>query len=326
MPGGLWWQPPGRQAGPGGTEGGASDHGKEAVVGEVPSWQWDEGTWRGHAGRIRAGRALVPGSWPGGARVAVALSFDSDHETIPLRDGDTGPGRLSRGEYGSRVGARRILALLEERQIPATFFMPAVSALLHPEEARRYVAAGHEIGMHGWIHERAEALPPGAERELALRAAGTLEKLTGVRPVGIRTPSWDFSPVTLAVIKELGLAYDSSLMGDDEPYEIVADGEPSGVVEIPVEWIRDDAVYFPMERYSALRPYASPRDVLRTWIDEFEGAYADGGLFQLTMHPHVIGHRSRMAVLAELIDHIASRPGVWFATHAQVAGYVRSHA
>jgi len=296
------------------------------VVGEVAPWQWDEATWRGHVGHIRAGRPLVPASWPGGARVAVALSFDSDHETIPLRDGDTGPGKLSQGEYGSRIGARRILALLAGRGIPATFFMPAVSALLHPGELHRYLAEGHEVGMHGWIHERTTALAPADERELALRSADVLEKSTGARPVGIRTPSWDFTPATLGIIRELGLAYDSSLMADDEPYEIVHDGEPSGIVEIPVEWIRDDAVYFPMERYSALRPYASPRSVLTIWIDEFEGAYADRGLFQLTMHPHVIGHRSRMVVLTELLDHIVSRPGVWFATHAQVAQYALAHA
>lgn len=256
----------------------------------------------------------------------MALSFDSDHETIPLRDGETGPGKLSQGEYGSRVGAPRILALLAKRGIPATFFMPAVSALLHPDEVRRYVAEGHEVGMHGWIHERTATLLPADERELALRSADVLERITGARPVGIRTPSWDFSDATLDIIRELGLSYDSSLMADDEPYEIVQDGEPSGIVEIPVEWIRDDAVYFPMERYAALRPYASPRNVLAIWIDEFEGAYADGGLFQLTMHPHVIGHRSRMVVLAELLDHIASRQGVWFATHAEVAQYALSHA
>jgi peptidoglycan-N-acetylglucosamine deacetylase len=294
-------------------------------MGEVAPWQWDEGTWRAHVGQLRAGRALVP-DWPDGARVAVALSFDSDHETIPLRDGETGPGKLSQGEYGSRVGAQRILTLLAERGIPATFFMPAVSALLHPDEVRRYAADGHEVGMHGWIHERTATLSPADERDLALRSADVLEKSAGSRPVGIRTPSWDFTPATLGIIRELGLTYDSSLMADDEPYEIVQDGEPSGVVEIPVEWIRDDAVYFPMDRYSALRPYASPRSVLNIWIDEFEGAYADRGLFQLTMHPHVIGHRSRMVVLAELIDHIASRRGVWFATHAQVAGYALGHA
>jgi peptidoglycan-N-acetylglucosamine deacetylase len=294
-------------------------------VGEVAPWQWDESTWRGHVGHVRAGRRLLR-EWPGGARAAVALSFDSDHETIPLRDGETGPGKLSQGEYGARVGAPRILTLLAERGIPATFFVPAVSALLHPDEVRRYAAEGHEVAMHGWIHERITTLPPADERELALRSADVLERGTGVRPVGIRTPSWDFSPATLGIIRELGLRYDSSLMADDEPYEIVQDGQPAGIAEIPVEWIRDDAVYFPMDRYSALRPYASPRSVLTIWTDEFEGAYADRGLFQLTMHPHVIGHRSRMAVLAELIDHIASRQGVWFATHAQVADHVLSEA
>ena len=224
------------------------------------------------------------------------------------------------------MGERRILALLAGRGIPATFFMPAVSALLHPGELRRYLAEGHEVGMHGWIHERTTTLAPADERELALRSADVLENTTGARPVGIRTPSWDFTPATLGIIRELGLSYDSSLMADDDPYEILQDGEPSGIVEIPVEWIRDDAVYFPMERYSALRPYASPRSVLTIWIDEFEGAYADRGLFQLTMHPHVIGHRSRLVVLTELLDHIASRQGVWFATHAQVAQYALAHA
>jgi peptidoglycan/xylan/chitin deacetylase (PgdA/CDA1 family) len=278
---------------------------------EEPPWRWDEETWRGHVGRIRAGRPLVPGSWPGGARVAVALSFDSDHETIPLRDGDTGAGKLSQGEFGARVGARRILALLAKRGIPATFFMPAVSALLHPDEVRRYVSQGHEVALHGWIHERNTTLEPADERELALRSADVLERSAGARP---------------GISRELGLLYDSSLMADDEPYEILADGEPTGMVEIPVEWIRDDAVYFPMDRYTALRPYATPRSVLSIWMDEFEGAYADGGLFQLTMHPHVIGHRSRMAVLAELVDHVASRQGVWFATHAQVAEYALANA
>jgi peptidoglycan/xylan/chitin deacetylase (PgdA/CDA1 family) len=293
---------------------------------ETPPWQWEETTWREHVGHIRAGRPLVPDSWPGGARVAVALSFDSDHETIPLRDGDIGPGKLSQGEYGSRVGARRILDLLARRSVPATFFMPAVSALLHPEEVRRYVADGHELGMHGWIHERNMSLDAADERDLAFRAVDTLEKVSGTRPVGIRTPSWDFSAATMGITRELGLLYDSSLMADDEPYEVIEDGEATGIVEIPVEWIRDDAVYFPMDRYTAVRPYASTDAVLKIWTDEFEGAWTDGGLFQLTMHPHVSGHRSRMRILDDLITHIADRGSVWFATHAQIAEYVKARA
>jgi peptidoglycan-N-acetylglucosamine deacetylase len=292
-------------------------------AGEV--WQWPEATWRGHVARVRAGRSLKPAAWPNGAQVAVALSFDSDHETIPLRDAETWPGKLSQGEYGSRVGAPRILKLLQQRGIRASFFMPAVSALLHPDEARGYVDAGHEIGIHGWIHERNMVLSPGVERELALRSAATLEQITGQQPVGVRTPSWDFSHATLSIIREMGLVYDSSLMADDEPYEVLADGEPTGLIEIPVEWIRDDAVYFPMDRYTTLRPYTAPRAALTIWRDEFDRALAEGGLFQLTMHPHIIGHRSRMAVLEDLVEYIAGHR-VWWATHAEVAQYVRSAA
>jgi len=258
--------------------------------------------------------------------VAVALSFDCDHETIPLRDAETRPGKLSQGEYGSRVGSRRIMDMLERRRIPATFFMPAVSAMLHPEEARGYAEAGHEIGIHGWIHERNMQLSPSDERDLALRSADTLERITGQRPVGVRTPSWDFSDATLSIVREMGLVYDSSLMADDEPYEILADGEATGVVEIPVEWIRDDAVYFPMDRYTALRPYTPPRGVLSIWRDEFDRAYAEGGLFQLTMHPHIIGHRSRIAILEELVDYIGDHTAVWWASHADIAVYVRDDA
>ncbi|WP_345647270.1 polysaccharide deacetylase [Streptomyces tremellae] len=284
-------------------------------------WQWDEPTWRGHVGAVRAGRPLRPARWPGGARAAVALSFDSDHETIPLRNDETHPGKLSQGEYGARAGVPRVLRLLRDRSVPATFFMPAVSALLHPDEVRAYVDGGHEVALHGWIHERNTQLTAADERELALRAADTLESLAGRRPVGIRTPSWDFSDHTLAISRELGLAYDSSLMADDEPYEILDHGEPTGMVEIPVEWIRDDAPYFTMDRFTSSRPYTPPRGVLSLWRDEFDLAVEEGGLFQLTMHPHVIGHRSRFLILRELLDHIGAHD-VWYATHEELAAYV----
>jgi peptidoglycan-N-acetylglucosamine deacetylase len=286
------------------------------------TWRWAEATWRGHVERVRAGRSLVPETWPNNARVAVALSFDCDHETIPLRDGETRPGKLSQGEYGARVGARRILELLGRHSIPASFYMPAVSALLHPDEARAYVDNGHEVALHGWIHERTMLLDPKDERDLAFRSADTLERIAGKRPVGLRTPSWDFSDATLPIVRELGLVYDSSLMADDEPYEILADGKPTGIVEIPVEWIRDDAPYFNFDRYTAVRPYTSPRNVLTIWRDEFDLAYAEAGMFQLTMHPHITGHRSRMVILEELIEYIADHQGVWWATHADIARYV----
>jgi peptidoglycan/xylan/chitin deacetylase (PgdA/CDA1 family) len=289
-------------------------------------WQWPEATWRRIVDSVRAGRPLKPKSWPGGARCAVALSFDSDHDTGELRQGGKSISRLSQGQYGNRQGIPRIHALLAKYSIPASFFVPAVVAMLYPDEQRKAVAEGHEIGIHGWIHERNSVLPEVAERDLQLRAADTLEKITGQRPVGIRTPSWDFSPHTLAITRDMGLLYDSSLMADDDCHELVLDGEVTGVVELPVEWIRDDAVYFAMDRFSTLRPYTPPSAVLEIFKAEFDAAYAEGGVFQLTMHPHVIGHRSRIPLLEALIQHIRKHDGIWFATHADVVRHAKANS
>ncbi len=289
-------------------------------------WQWSDATWRQIVNHVRAGRRLRPASWPGGARCAVALSFDVDHETNELRDGGRSIGRLSWGEYGSRVGMPRILDVLERAHVPATFFIPAVAALLHPDESRQVVERGHEAGIHGWIHELNSVLPASAERELMLRSADTLEQLTGVRPVGMRTPSWDFSPNTLSIQQDMGLLYDSSLMADEDCYELLHDGAPSGVIELPVEWIRDDAAYFMMHRFQGLRPYTPPADVLDIFRREFDAAWESGGIFQLTMHPHVIAYRSRIWILEELIRHAQSRPGVWFATHEHVVRHAVAYA
>jgi len=298
----------------------------DAVQPAKKPWEWPEDQWRRIVGRAYGGRSLTPKAWPNGARCCVALSFDADHETIPLRDSDESPMRISQGQYGSRQGVPRIRRLLARHGIKASFFYPAVSALLHPEEVRAVADEGHEIGIHSWIHEANTSLPPGIERELTLRAADTLEKVSGRRPVGIRTASWDFSVDTLGIIREMGLLYDSSLMADDEPYELLAHGEPTGIVELPPEWIRDDAPYFNMLRFSAIRPYTPPSGVEEIFRAEFDGAYAEGGTFLLTMHPHVIGHRSRIALLERLINHIKGQEGIWFATHAELAQWCKDQA
>ncbi len=288
-------------------------------------WQWPESQWREIVNRVRAGRSLRPTTWPGGARCAVALSFDSDHETNELREGGDSPGKLSQGQYGNRQGVPRIVEILKRHNVPASFYVPAVTAMLYPDEQRNLAARGHEIGIHGWIHERNSVLPIDAERDLMQRSFDVLKKITGVDPVGMRTPSWDFSPNTLRLAKELGLMYDSSLMADVDCYELLMDEKPTGVVELPVEWIRDDAVYFNMNRFAALRPYTPPTDVFDIFKREFDSAYAEGGLFQLTMHPHIIGYRSRVWILDALIRHIQQHSDVWFATHADIVRYVKAN-
>lgn len=269
-------------------------------------------------------RHVPAGNWrpSSGKMVLVVLSFDSDHETNELRDGGKSIGRMSWGQYGNRVGVPRVLDLLDRYGVKASFYVPAVAALLHPDEQRQVVAEGHEIGIHGWIHELNSVLPHEVELDLMFRSTDTLEKITGIRPVGLRTPSWDFSPNTLRIELELGLLYDSSLMADEDCYELVMDGTPTGIVEVPVEWARDDAVYFMMNRFQSLRPYTAPKDVLEIFLREFDMAYEAGGLFQLTMHPHIITPRSRICFLEEVIRHAKSKGDVWFATHAEVATYV----
>lgn len=284
-------------------------------------WLWPEDTWRAKLNKVRAGRSLKPARWKGGARMAVALSFDSDHETFELKNGGDSIGRMSQGQYGARRGIQRILALLEKYSIPASFFMPAVVAMINPDEVKAVIESGHEIAMHSWIHEFNSKLDHQTERDLALRAADVLERLSGIRPVGMRTASWDFSPHTLAIAHEMGLIYDSSLMADDEPYELLEDGNPTGIVEVPVEWIRDDAPYMAMDRMSGARPYGSPAMVADIFARELEMAWEEGGLFQVTMHPHHIGHRSRIFVLEETIRLAKLKGDVWFCTHAELAQY-----
>jgi peptidoglycan-N-acetylglucosamine deacetylase len=288
-------------------------------------WQWPDAHWREIVNHVRAGRAFKPKSWPRGARCAIALSFDSDHETNELREGGESIGKLSQGQYGNRQGVPRILDILQRHDVRASFYVPAVTALLYPDEQRRVAAEGHEVALHGWIHERNSVLPEPAERDLMRRAADVLEKTSGQRPVGIRTPSWDFSPATLAIARDMGLLYDSSLMADVDCYELLLDGEPSGVVELPVEWIRDDAVYFNMNRFAGLRPYTPPADVFDIFRRELEAAHAEGGIFQLTMHPHISGYRSRVWILEEIIRHAKQLGNVWFATHADIVRHAKAH-
>ncbi len=287
-------------------------------------WNWSEEYVVSQVNQVRAGRDLNPDSWPGGARVAVLLSYDVDNETIQgLRTGNINIGQLSQGQYGSRVALPRIVKLMDEQEIPATFFFPAWSLKLAPEQAGIIQQSGrHEIGVHGWIHELNTSLDGATESRLLAQAVDQIEAITGTRPVGYRAPSWNHSPNTLQIVRDMGFLYESSLMHDDRPYELLQDGEPTGVVELPVEWILDDA---PLLNPLGTR-YMNPRDVMQVWMDEFDKAWEEGTIFLLTMHPHVIGHRSRLVALEGLIEHIKSKDQVWFATHEQAARYVRERA
>ena len=270
---------------------------------------------------VSAGRRLKPDSWPEGARLAVNLGFDVDNASAALSRGEIDYEVLSRGEYGAVDGLPRILRMLDRQQMPASFYIPAVSGLLHPHMIDEIQASGrHEIGIHGWIHERLPDIDDRAfEHRLLTQSIDWLTKRTGKRPVGYRAPSWKFSDYTLELLMEEGFLYDSSLMASDDPYEILLDEKPTGIIELPIERIVDDAPYFG----AASGSMPNPDDVIAVFRREFDVAYEEGGLLVLTMHPHIMGHRSRVAALSELIDYMQARGDVWFATLEDIARYVK---
>ncbi|HLJ89819.1 MAG TPA: polysaccharide deacetylase [Candidatus Angelobacter sp.] len=288
---------------------------------QQPGIGWTEQQLRQAVAPARVGRKLTPAAWPGYARVAVCLSFDVDNESYLLASGETSPNTLSTGDFGAETGLPRVLRLLDRYELPASFFIPAVSALLHPEMVPAILKSGkNEIGVHGWIHEYLPALKSQQEEEELLdRAIAYLTKASGKRPVGYRAPGWSFSEHTVGLLRKKGFLYDSSLMAMDEPYELMSNGESTGMAELAIDWTLTETPY--LGRGGTM---PSPEHLFQLYKEEFDGAYQEGTLFVLTLHPQFIGHRAPMYHLEQFIAYMKSKPGVWFATGEQIAQYVKT--
>jgi peptidoglycan/xylan/chitin deacetylase (PgdA/CDA1 family) len=259
--------------------------------------------------------------------VRIALTFDFDSYTNWVGSvGATSPSMVSRGELGP-IGVRRILELLAEYEVQATFFIPGATALTYPQIVVAIREAGHEIGHHGWIHENPVNLNLDKERHILERGIEALETVTQERPLGYRSPSWENSPNTVNLLLEYGFEYESSLMGNDfepywvrtgdkwstdEPYEF---GEPTSLVEMPVAWHLDDWPWF---EYIPGTPQGlhSPSTVLEVWKGEFAFLYNQlkKGVLIITMHPQCIGRGHRLFMLKEFLDYLVMHSGVNFTT------------
>jgi peptidoglycan/xylan/chitin deacetylase (PgdA/CDA1 family) len=305
---------PGAQTG---SNGAAAQEGRTGSG--QPGTRWTIDQLHEAVAMTRVGKKLTPKSWPHGARVAVCLSFDDDNESYLLAAGQTSPTTLSAADFGAESGLARMLKMLDKYQVPATFFIPAVSAVLHPEMIPAIMKSGrNEIGVHGWIHESPPRLAPGEEDRLMTQAIDYLTKATGKRPLGYRAPGWAFSQETMGLVQKDGFLYDSSLQAMDEPYEIMSNGKDTGVVELPIDWTLTETPYLGQQGH-----LPSPALLFQLYKDEFDGAYNEGTLFVLTLHPHVTGHRAPMHYLDQLVAYMKSKPGVWFATGSEVAQYVK---
>jgi peptidoglycan/xylan/chitin deacetylase (PgdA/CDA1 family) len=235
----------------------------------------------------------------------VLLTFDFDAESAQVRKTPHLPVTLSKGQFAPRVGIPRILDLLDECDIKATFFTPSWTARTYPKETREIIRRRHEVATHGFLHENLSELSDEQETKIHRDSIQIIEELTGERPVGFRAPYWEWSTRTFACLQECGFTYDSSLMNDDKPYPL-KDGTKAGMYELPVEWFLDDWTLFEVE-------HQSPTIIFDTWKHEFDAVYALGvGYFMLTMHPECIGRASRILLLKKLIEHISRKRNVTF--------------
>ena len=260
-------------------------------------------------------------------RLTCCITFDFDAMSVWIGSvGTTNPSMVSRGEFGA-VAIPRILDLLARYKVPASFCVPGHTVLAFPDLVRRIHGEGHELVHHGWVHENPADFDEAGERQILERGLDALDRVTGVRPTGYRSPAWNLSPITTDLLLEYGFVYDSSCMGDDtQPYYLRKGdswtkdapyrfGKSTDLVELSVSWGLDDFPAF--EFVMGVMPgYSAPSAVEEIWRGDFDFAHAHspGGIYNLTLHPQVIGRGHRMLMLERLIRHFASMPGVEFAT------------
>jgi peptidoglycan/xylan/chitin deacetylase (PgdA/CDA1 family) len=263
-------------------------------------------------------------AWPAGQRCAAMLCFDVDGETTALSEDPELASRrtlMSQCEYGPRIGVPRLLGLLSHLHVPATFFVPGYIAEQHPRMVAAIIAGGHEIGLHGYLHEKLAALTEPEEEAILVRCIEILERLTGRRPFGFRAPWFETNPWTAGLLARHGLSYCASEMGDDVPYS-----HPNGLVEIPGQWLLEDWEQFAFNADPAWGSIPENCEkVFDLWWREFEAMHDYGCCFVLTLHPWLSGRPSRVQLLEKLVGAMQAKGGVWFARGHELATYVREN-
>lgn len=268
---------------------------------------------------------------PPGKEIAVNLGVDFDAQSLWLGAFNwPSPSFMARGEFGARVGVPRLLELFRRYGVHTTFFTPGHTVDTFTDACKAIQADGHEFGHHGYYHENPTKIERETERRLIELAFDTFDRQLGVRPVGYRSPYWDYSESTLDLVEEFGFLYDSSLMGRDlVPYHpqrwqvnwergSVA-GPASRVLEIPVNWYLDD--FPPLAYTGAQAGMQDSNTIFHRWKDIFDYGYdrVENACYAVAVHPQVIGQAHHITWFERLVDYIASKDGTWFATCEEIA-------
>ena len=271
-------------------------------------------------------RAAVSGGrtvWPDGKRSALLLTYDMDTDSSWISRGLDEPIARSAGQFEVNVGTPCLLELMKWFGLKSTFFTPGWIAERYPQMVEAVIKDGHEIGLHGYLHEPPPSLSEAEEIEVVRRGSAALEKMTGKKPVGYRSPIWQFSKNTVRILHDAGFKYTGDFMHTLLPTFNELDGKPIDMVNLPGSWVLDDAVYFQFHITirTAMRRAA---DVLEIYKEEFRAVHAAGGLFVLVMHPQLSGRPSRVLMLKEFMDYVKGFDGVWLPRPIDVVEYWRA--
>lgn len=242
------------------------------------------------------------------------LTFDLDAETLwTARDPKNAerPIVMSQGAYGWKRGVWRVLDLLAKYDLKSTFFIPGLVVEQRPEVVEAVLEGGHEIAHHSYSHTWILNLTPEQECEEMEKGIEAIEKATGRKPRGWRSPAAEFSKVTLGLIEKYGFDYSSNFFDDDEPYLLEIGGRKTDIVELPFRWVLDDAPFFNYSITLPGRTMQAPSALLEAWKAEFDCLYAEDRMMMVGMHPQIVGQPSRLTVLEGLIRHALAHPGVW---------------
>lgn len=271
-------------------------------------------------------------------KMPVILTFDLDGETLwRCRDPENAnrPVTLSQGRYGPETGLPRILKLLDKYGIRATFFIPGFTVQQYPEKVRDIHERGHEIGNHSWSHTYPDRFPDyAAELKENMDCSDIIEKVTGVRPKGYRSPAWEFGKNTISIMKEMGFEYSSNMMDTEDIRYLDTGVETADIVELPIHWTLDDAAYWlyslltpgkSMQSHTAVEAYWKEEfdAILEEFLEEVEERGSSDKSFVLTCHPQIVGRPAKMKVLDRLVKHMVCTGKVEFVTGIEAANAFR---
>jgi peptidoglycan/xylan/chitin deacetylase (PgdA/CDA1 family) len=265
--------------------------------------------------------------WPEGVQCVVLFTFDVDGETLwTSRNPENWnrPGNLAQGSYGPRIAMPKILDVLEKHDVKSTFFIPGWIIEKYPEMSREVLERGHEAAYHSYLHEFDLKAGYDKEKENLDRCLDIFDQILKIRPRGFRSPLYEISEASIRLMNEYDFLYSSSMMDDDFPYFRPYQGKPSKLVELPTQWMWEDASYFFFTLSEPVRRgISSCNKVFEIWTEEFDAIYENGAFLNLVFHPQICGRFSRVKLIDELISYMKDNPGTWITTAQEVAQFWR---